>query len=103
MNATRRQCNGSYALQPFDDFGREFVGLAALVAVPELATATVAKGVDVPVDAQHEAVVCSRRHRSNLHTIQPLDGPRRPLLFFIAVPELAVLTVAERVDNTALA
>eukprot|EP00966_Prymnesium_polylepis_P057821 1339155-Prymnesium_polylepis.1 len=21
MNATRRQCNGSYALQPFDDFG----------------------------------------------------------------------------------
>eukprot|EP00966_Prymnesium_polylepis_P332160 7387680-Prymnesium_polylepis.1 len=50
--AARRHRDSSHASQPFDDLRRELLGQ---VAVPEQAVSTVAKRVDEPIDAQHEA------------------------------------------------
>eukprot|EP00966_Prymnesium_polylepis_P290386 6707705-Prymnesium_polylepis.1 len=63
----------------------------------------VAKRVDEPGDAQHKAVAISRRHRAHSHASQRLDGPRRPLVFFITVPEPATIPIPKRVGGAVLA
>eukprot|EP00966_Prymnesium_polylepis_P077786 1802258-Prymnesium_polylepis.4 len=94
-----RHCNRSHASQRFDGLRRWFVDL---VAMPEAPEAPFAKRIDEAVDAQHKAVKYTRRHCAHLHALQRLDGPRRALVFLVAVSKLAKCTPAKRVDGALL-
>jgi len=92
VSNSRRHRNRSHTSQRFDSPRRL---LGSTVAVSKLALGIQAKRIHEAVDAQHKAVSHPRRYRAHPHALQRLDGPRRQLVFLVAVSKLTMATTAE--------